>query len=67
MIDENGQLQVGWSALIAIWRNWPGEHWLREHWKARFGSLPMVNRAMSLTYKLLARALYRWNRARHRW
>jgi predicted DCC family thiol-disulfide oxidoreductase YuxK len=62
VLDEEGQLQVGWDAFITIWRHSPGERW-----KARLGSLPAVRQLCSLAYNLFARALYRWNRHSHHW
>lgn len=62
VIDEQGQLQVGWDAFIAIWRNSPGERW-----KARLAALPGVRHLMAIVYNGFARALYRWNRRKHHW
>ncbi|MFI2810675.1 DUF393 domain-containing protein [Microbulbifer sp. JSM ZJ756] len=62
VIDENGDLQVGLGAFIAIWRNAPGEAW-----KARLASLPLLRPLLGLSYNGFARLLYHWNRARNHW
>ncbi len=62
VIDENSQLQVGWEAFIAIWRNSPGEEW-----KARLFGLPRIRQILGLFYNLFARALYQWNRSKDHW
>ncbi|HEY0062793.1 MAG TPA: DUF393 domain-containing protein [Telluria sp.] len=58
--DADGALQVGDQALAALWAHTPGQRWLA----------PLTNRLGWLTgplYKLVARALYRWNRWRGNW
>ena len=62
VIDENGELQVGYNAFISIWRNSP-----RERWKATLSSLPIVKQLLNIFYNLFARALYKWNRSKKHW
>lgn len=56
----DGQFSVGDKAFAALWLQTPGQRWLAR----------MVRPLAWLTgplYKLVARILYRWNRARGRW
>ena len=62
VIDENGQLQVGYNGFISIWRNSPGEQW-----KAALSSLPFLKQLLNIFYNLFARALYKWNRSKKHW
>jgi predicted DCC family thiol-disulfide oxidoreductase YuxK len=62
VIDENGRIQVGFDAFLAIWRNSP-----KETWKARLLGLPVIKQACRLAYNGFAAALYRWNRSRKHW
>jgi len=62
VIDENGDLQIGFNAFITIWRHSPGEQW-----KAALSSLPLLKQLLNMFYNLFARALYRWNRSKKHW
>ena len=62
VIDEHGQLQVGFAAFLAIWRNSP-----KETWKYHVFALPIIKQVCGLGYNLFARALYRWNKAKKHW
>jgi predicted DCC family thiol-disulfide oxidoreductase YuxK len=62
VVDERGRLHVGFEAVLAIWRNSPSEKW-----KAWFFGLPVIRQICGLAYKLVARALYKWNRSKHHW
>jgi predicted DCC family thiol-disulfide oxidoreductase YuxK len=61
-VDENGALQVGFDAILAIWRNSP-----TERWKARVLGLPVVKQVCGVVYNLFAAGLYKWNRSRNHW
>ena len=62
VVDENGRLQVGFVALLAIWRNSPSETW-----KAKFFGLPIIKHVCSIGYNVFAAALYQWNRSKKHW
>lgn len=62
MVDEHGNLQVGFDAFLAIWRNSPAETW-----KAGLFGLPVIRQLCSIAYNLFAAALYKWNKAQKRW
>ncbi|MCY1440439.1 hypothetical protein D9M71_567160 [compost metagenome] len=54
--------RMGVDAFIVLWRHSPGEEW-----KARLFSLPLIHGLAQLAYKVFARLLYRWNKAKHHW
>jgi predicted DCC family thiol-disulfide oxidoreductase YuxK len=56
----DGRLVEGDQAFAALWAQTPGQRWL-----ARLAA-PLSGLTRPL-YKLLARALYRWNRRRGHW
>lgn len=58
VVDANGDLQVGFNAFLAIWRNSP-----KETWKAQLLGLPVLKPICEVSYNLFAAALYKWNRA----
>lgn len=62
LIDENGDLQIGFNAFLAIWRNSP-----RDTWKARILGLPVFRQAGQGGYNIFAAALYKWNISRRHW
>ncbi|HEX7028191.1 MAG TPA: DUF393 domain-containing protein [Gammaproteobacteria bacterium] len=62
VVDEHGNLQVGFDAFLAIWRNSP-----METWKARLFGLPVIKNLGRVGYNVFAAALYKWNKARKRW
>jgi predicted DCC family thiol-disulfide oxidoreductase YuxK len=62
VVDENGNLQVGVDAFLAIWRNSP-----RETWKAKVFSLPVINQFCRIAYNIFAAVLYKWNKAKKHW
>jgi predicted DCC family thiol-disulfide oxidoreductase YuxK len=62
VVDERGELQVGFDAFLAIWRNSP-----TERWKASVMGLPVVKQVLRVLYNLFAAALYKWNRSKKHW
>ncbi len=62
VVDEQEKLQVGFDAILAIWRNSPAERW-----KAGILGLPVVKHLCRGGYNLFAAALYKWNRSKKRW
>ena len=62
VVDENGKLQVGFDAFLAIWRNSPNETW-----KAKLFGLPVIKQLCNLAYNLFAAALYKWNKLKKHW
>jgi predicted DCC family thiol-disulfide oxidoreductase YuxK len=62
VIDEKGELQIGFHAFLAIWRNSP-----TEKWKATVFGLPLLKQLGSLAYNLFATVLYRWNKVKKHW
>lgn len=61
-VDENGHLQIGFDAILAVWRNAP-----KDAWKARILSVPVIQQAGRIAYNLFAAGLYRWNRFNKHW
>jgi predicted DCC family thiol-disulfide oxidoreductase YuxK len=62
VVDENGNLQVGFDAFLTIWRNSP-----RETWKATIFGLPGVKQLSHLGYNIFAKMLYKWNKSKKHW
>lgn len=62
VVDENGDLQVGFAAFIAIWRNSP-----REKWKSMLLGLPIIKQLGRTGYNIFAALLYKWNRSKKHW
>lgn len=62
VIDEKGELQIGFDAFLAIWRNLP-----IESWKSKLFGLPLVKRLCCVVYNLFAAALYKWNKFNKHW
>lgn len=62
VVDEHGNLEVGFDAFLAIWRNSPAETW-----KAGFFGLPVIRHLCRVGYILFAAALYKWNKVKKRW
>lgn len=62
VVDENGNLQIGFDAFLAIWRNSP-----KETWKAKVFGLPLIRQTCHAAYNLFAAALYKWNKYKQRW
>lgn len=62
VVDELGKLQVGFDAILALWRQSPAESW-----KARLFGWPPLRALCRGAYNLFAVLLYRWNRRRGRW
>ena len=62
VVDEQGELQVGFDAFLAIWRNSP-----TERWKARLFGLPLIKQLCRIAYNLFAAGLYKWNRSKDHW
>ena len=58
-VDANGNVQVGFNAFLAIWRNSPNETW-----KSRLLGLPLIKPLCEVSYNLFAAALYKWNKAK---
>lgn len=61
-IDEQGDLQIGFDAFLAIWRNSA-----KETWKYRALGLPVVKQLCSFAYNSFATVLYRWNKSKKHW
>lgn len=62
VVDDNGQLAIGFDAFIAIWRVYP-----KERWKATVLGLPVVKPVCRWLYNKFAARLYRWNKSKQRW
>jgi predicted DCC family thiol-disulfide oxidoreductase YuxK len=62
VIDEKGELQIGFDAFLAIWRNSPNESW-----KSKLFGLPLLKPLCRVAYNLFAAALYKWNKFNKRW
>ena len=62
VIDEKGELQVGFDAFLAIWHNSP-----RETWKAKLFGMPSIRQLCQLLYNIFAAALYKWNKVKKHW
>lgn len=62
VVDEQGNVHIGFDAFIEIWRNSPDEKW-----KAHLAGLPGIRHISSLAYNLFAAVLYKWNRSRKHW
>lgn len=62
VVDENGNLQVGFDAFLTIWRNSP-----KETWKATFFGLPGVKQLSRIGYNIFAKMLYKWNKSKKHW
>lgn len=62
VIDEAGQLHIGFDAFIAIWQRSPGETW-----KAKLSSPTPLRWCFNKIYNGVARMLYRWNLAKQHW
>ncbi|MCE7913228.1 MAG: DUF393 domain-containing protein [Nitrosomonas sp. PRO4] len=62
VIDENGDLQIGFDAFLAIWRNYP-----KEIWKYKVFGLPVLKQFCRFGYNVFAIALYRWNKWKSHW
>lgn len=62
VIDENGDVQVGFDALIAIWRNSP-----KEQWKSNVFGKPVIKNLGRAGYNTFAALLYQWNRSKKHW
>ena len=61
-VDEQGQLHVGFDALLVIWQHSP-----HESWKAKLLGLPVVKQLGRVAYNLFAAMLYKWNLAKKHW
>ncbi|MBV6390288.1 MAG: hypothetical protein JNIBNLAF_01960 [Nitrosomonas europaea] len=62
VVDENGDLQVGFNAFLAIWRNSP-----KETWKSRLFGMPVLKQICQVFYNIFAAALNKWNRTKKHW
>ena len=62
VIDEKGELQVGFDAFLAIWFNSP-----QEVWKAKLFGIPGIRQLCQLLYNIFAAVLYKWNKAKKHW
>jgi len=62
VIDESGQLKVGYDAFITLWNHSPNEKW-----KAKLSSLPVINQTLNIIYNIFAKLLYKWNRHKNHW
>lgn len=62
VVDEQGQIHIGFDAFLVIWQHAPNERW-----KAKLLGLPIIKQFGRLAYNLFAIALYKWNRAKKHW
>jgi predicted DCC family thiol-disulfide oxidoreductase YuxK len=62
VVDEQGDLQVGFDAFLAIWKNSP-----KEMWKYKLFNLPVLKQLCCIAYNVFAVVLYKWNRAKKHW
>ena len=62
VIDEHGQLKIGFDAFLTIWRHSP-----TEQYKAPLLGLPLIKSLMRILYNLFAKLLYHWNRSKRHW
>jgi predicted DCC family thiol-disulfide oxidoreductase YuxK len=62
VVDENGDVQIGFDAFLAIWRYSP-----TESWKSTLFGLPLIKPLCRVTYNLFAAALYKWNKLKNHW
>ena len=62
VVDASGELQIGFDAFLAIWRNSP-----TEGGKARLFGQPIVRHLCRISYNLLAVLLYHWNKCLKHW
>lgn len=62
VVDEEGNVRVGFDAFLVIWRNSPDEVW-----KSKILGLPGIRQACRVVYNSFAAALYRWNRSKNHW
>jgi predicted DCC family thiol-disulfide oxidoreductase YuxK len=60
--DEIGNVNVGASAMSAVWQRTPSQHWLE-----KIIRLPVMNWLAEKSYNLFAKALYLWNRVLKHW
>ncbi len=62
VVDQSGRIHIGVDAFIVLWAALPGHRWL----SALVGA-PLIRPVATWTYdRILAPALYRWNRRRDR-
>ncbi|MBK8815699.1 MAG: DUF393 domain-containing protein [Methylococcaceae bacterium] len=62
VIDENGQIQIGFDAFLTIWRHSPNQSWI-----SKLLSLPVIKQVCHVVYNLFAAALYKWNTSNKHW
>jgi predicted DCC family thiol-disulfide oxidoreductase YuxK len=62
VVDDRGDVQVGFDAFLAIWKNSP-----KEIWKYTLFNLPVIKQLCRIAYNLFAVVLYKWNRAKKHW
>jgi predicted DCC family thiol-disulfide oxidoreductase YuxK len=62
VVDEDNHLQVGFDAILAIWRNSP-----KETWKSKILGLPGIKHLGRAAYNVFAAGLYKWNRSKKHW
>ena len=62
VVDENGQVQIGFDAFLAIWQHSPNERW-----KSKLLGLLLVRQFCKVVYNLFAAALYMWNKSNKHW
>lgn len=62
VIDENGQVQIGFDAFLTLWRHSPNESW-----KSKLLGLPLIKPLCHDAYNLFAAALYKWNKSKKHW
>ncbi|ANH67738.1 thiol-disulfide oxidoreductase DCC family protein [Mitsuaria sp. 7] len=62
LVDADGRLQVGATALVTTWSLQPRWGWLLKPLR-----LPGLRTLSSWAYIVFARVLYRWNRSQGHW
>ncbi len=62
VIDENGEVQIGFDAFLTLWRHSPNECW-----KAKVLGLPLVKQLCHAAYNVFAIGLYNWNKSKNHW
>ena len=62
VVDEQGQIHIGFDAFLVIWQHSP-----QERWKARLLGLPVIKSLGRIIYNRFAAWLYRWNLMKQHW
>ena len=62
VMNADGSVHIGVDAFALLFKKTRGQKWL-----GIILSLPVIRQLGQFTYKILARALYKWNRLSNRW